>query len=195
MLDKKVREETIKDFNNQWKILGVLNKDYWASDEILIDQFDNIFNTENVKDKVIGDVGAGTGRVVRTLLKYNPSKYYAIEPSKAGIKKIAKEFENSNNLKIVNSDGANFQLDEKCDYIFSLGVIHHIKNPVDVLTNIRKHLKENGKIIIWVYGHENNLFYITIYKILSIFTKYLPDRLLYLICNVLNFFLLPYIFL
>ena len=73
--------------------------------------------------------------------------------------KIAKEFENSNNLKIVNSDGANFQLDEKCDYIFSLGVIHHIKNPVDVLTNIRKHLKENGKIIIWVYGHENNLFY------------------------------------
>ena len=72
--NQKVRKQTIKDFNNQWKLQGELNDDYWASDEVLVDQFDNIFNLNQINDKVIGDVGAGTGRVVRSLLKFKPKK-------------------------------------------------------------------------------------------------------------------------
>ena len=34
----------LKDFNNQWKLQGELNSDYWASDEILVDQFSGIFS-------------------------------------------------------------------------------------------------------------------------------------------------------
>lgn len=191
----KVRKQTIKDFNNQWKLQGELNEDYWASDEILIDQFDKIFNLEQISDKIIGDVGAGTGRVVRTLLKFNPKTVFAIEPSDIGIKKIQNDFGSKKNLKIIQSDGLNFKTEDLCDFIFSLGVIHHIKNPTDVLANIRKNLKKNGQIIIWVYGYENNLPYIIFYKIFSKLTKYLPDRLLYIFANILNATLQIYIFL
>ena len=58
--ENKVRKKTIEDFDNQWKLQGDLNEDYWASDEILIDQFSNIFAKNEVKNKVIADVGAGT---------------------------------------------------------------------------------------------------------------------------------------
>jgi len=191
----KIRKKTIKDFNNQWKLQGELNDDYWASDDVLVDQFDNIFSLEKINNKIIADIGAGTGRVVKTFLKFNPSMVYAVEPSDIGVSKIARDFEKNDNLQIIQSDGLNFQTKELCDYIFSLGVIHHIKDPTDVLTNIRKNLKKNGKIIIWVYGYENNFIYICFYKIISKFTKYFPDKLLYVFANLLNLILQPYIIL
>ena len=74
-------------------------------------------------------------------------------------------------------------------------MIHHIKNPKDVLLNIHEALKENGKFIIWVYGSENNGLYVFIYNSLSIFTKRMNDSALDLFSNILNFILAPYIFL
>ena len=88
MFEKKIREKTIKDFDEQWKLQGELNKDYWSSDQILFDQFSTLFSANEVTNKVIGEVGAGTGRVLKTLFKYNPKKVYAIEPSKVGVSHI-----------------------------------------------------------------------------------------------------------
>ena len=195
MLDTKVRKKTITDFNDQWKLQGDLNEDYWASDQILLDQFADIFSIEEVRNKIIADVGAGTGRALKTLLKFKPKKVFAIEPSDAGTDQITKNMKGNDNLNLIKSDGLKFRTPELCDIIFSLGVIHHIKNPTDVLKNIRSNLKSKGKIVIWVYGYENNVLYIFAYKILSFFTKIIPDKILYKITILLNIFLLPYIFL
>ena len=189
----EVREKTIEDFDNQWKLQGELNQDYWASDELLYDQFSNIFSINEIKDKIIGDVGAGTGRVLRTLVKFNPKKIYAIEPSPTGIEEISKNLKNSN-LSVIHSDALKFKTPEPCDIIISLGVIHHIKNPTDVLKNIRMNLKPKGKIVIWVYGYENNEIYVIFYKLISILTKKLPDFLVDKIASLLNVILVPYIF-
>ena len=188
-----IRKKTIKDFNNQWKLQGDLNDDYWASSEIILDQFNEVYPITNIDNKVVGDIGAGTGRLVKTFLDYNPKKIYAVEPSTMGMGKLRERFDDNKKIELINSDGLNFKTSELCDTIFSIGVIHHIKNPVDVLVNIRKNLKKNGKIVIWVYGYENNLLYIIFYKIISIFSKYIPDRLLYIFANLLNLILVPYI--
>ena len=40
----KVRQKTITDFDNQWILHGgKLDNDYWASDDVLIDQFSSLF--------------------------------------------------------------------------------------------------------------------------------------------------------
>jgi SAM-dependent methyltransferase len=195
MTNNNVREKTIKDFDDQWNLQGDLNEDYWASDQILFDQFTDIFFVEEVRNKTIADIGAGTGRVLKTLFKYDPKKVYAVEPSDSGIEQISINMKNHKNLNIIKSDGLKFKIPELCDIIFSLGVIHHIKNPTDVLKNIRNNLKPKGKIVIWVYGYENNVGYILIYKILSLITKKLPNKLLYKFAVLLNVLLLPYIFL
>ena len=49
MTNNNVREKTIKDFDDQWNLQGDLNDDYWASDQILFDQFTDIFSVEEVK--------------------------------------------------------------------------------------------------------------------------------------------------
>ena len=194
MLENKIRDKTIKDYNDQWKLQGELNEDYWASDDILFDQFSNLFSVNEVKNKIIADIGAGTGRVVKTLLKYNPKKVYAIEPSYSGVNHISNNLKKYSNLKIVQTDGLKFKTPELCDIIFSLGVIHHIKNPIDILKNIRANLKPKGKIVIWVYGYENNEIYVFFYKLISVLTKKLPDFIVDKIASLLNYILVPYIF-
>lgn len=195
MTINKIREKTIKDFNAQWNLQGVLNEDYWASEKIITDQFSMHISPKDIENKIIADVGAGSGRLLKTLYSYKPKKYYAIEPSENGSRLIKQNFGKLNNMIIIQKNGSEFKTPELCDYIFSLGVIHHIKNPIDTLKNIKKNLKVNGKIIIWVYGFENNQLYILIYKFLSIFTKRLPDKIVYLIASILNLILIPYIFL
>mgnify|MGYP001354756970 CR=1 FL=1 len=104
-------------------------------------------------------------RVLRTLLKFKPKRVYAVEPSDTGINQIANNVKQHANLNVIQSDALEFKLPELCDIVFSLGVIHHIKNPTDILKNIRANLKSKGKIVIWVYGYENNQIYIYLYKI------------------------------
>jgi len=191
----KVREKTVQDFDDQWKLQGELNNDYWASDEILYDQISEIYSIKEIKDKVLADIGAGTGRVMKTLLKYKPKKAYAVEPSPTGVNEIHNNLSENKNLEIIKSNGLDFKTPELCDVIFSLGVIHHIKNPTDVLKNIKSNLKSKGKIVIWVYGFENNLPYIIFYKFMSFFTQKLPDRFVYLIASMLNLAIQPYIYL
>ena len=87
--------------------------------------------------------------------------------------RISNNLKKYSNLKVVQSDALKFKTPELCDVIFSLGVIHHIKNPTDILKNIRANLKPKGKIVIWVYGYEGNLLYICIYKILSFFANHI----------------------
>lgn len=191
-----IREKTVKNFDDQWKIHrhGTLTTDYQGSESMLKDYFGDFFNLNSVKGSIIAEVGCGPGRFVNTFMKHNPKKMYAIDPSARACDHVKKNFPFTN-LSVINSYGHNFKTDELCDFIFSLGVIHHIKDPDDVFINIRNHLKNNGKFIIWVYGYENNQLYYSVYRFLSFFTKKMPDFLLNFLSFLLNLILVPYIFL
>ena len=78
------------------------------------------------------------------------------------------------------------------DYVFSLGVIHHIPNYEKVLEKIYASLKPGGKFIIWVYGKEGNELYLLIFNNLRRITIYLPDFILRVISHILN--LLTYVY-
>ena len=48
-LETKVRKKTICDFDEQWELHGGdLNEDYWASDEVLLDQFSSLFDINEI---------------------------------------------------------------------------------------------------------------------------------------------------
>jgi len=38
----------------------------------------------------------------------------------------------------------------------SIGVIHHLKNPVGAVLEMVKAIKPGGKLLIWLYGYKNN---------------------------------------
>ena len=42
------------------------------------------------------------------------------------------------------------------DIVFSIGVIHHLAEPERALAEMAKAAKPGGRVLIWVYGYENN---------------------------------------
>lgn len=192
--NKSIRLKTINDFGEQFnKFSSFENDKYWAGLDHLRDLLGNIFNFKEIQGKIIAEVGCGNGRIIHILHKLNPLKIFVVEPS-ISIETIKKNNASLNNIFYYNADGANFRLIEKSDYIFSLGVIHHIKSPDDVIKNVHFNLKKRGVFFCSVYAREKNKVLIKLLKILS-FTKNADDKYVYILSYILNLLLIPYIFL
>jgi len=184
-------KNSYKDFGEQFtkdkKIDG-----YWGGVELLKDIV-YPFKLSNIKNKRIMEVGTGSGRILKNLIKFSPKHLTGVEPSNAI--KVAKKNIGLNKVTFLNIKGEDINFNEKFDFIFSLGVIHHIPQYEKVLKNISKSLKKNGKFIIWVYGKEGNELYLIIFNNLRRLTILLPDFILRILCHTLNIFTYFYQFL
>ena len=174
-------KQSFKDFGNQFYI----DKDiggFWGSKK-LFKQIVSPFDLKLIKDKKIMEVGVGSGRIINNLIKFDPNEIIGIEPSIAI--KVAKKNTNSSKIKLLNIKAQNMNFNNKFDYVFSIGVIHHIPEYKDVLKKIHKSLKKDGKFIIWVYGKEGNKLYLFIFNNIRKVTILLPDFILRIISQLL----------
>ena len=169
-------KKTIIDFGHQWEIHGEIRNTYWSSKSMFEDHFPSDFNFQIFQKKIILEVGSGSGRILNMLSKYDPLKLIGIEPS-SGFKKLKENTRDIPNLKISNKSGSDFEF-RNLDVIVSFGVIHHIPDPNPVIQNIYNSLKESGYFILWVYGHENNEFYVFSQRLVRLLTSRFPDRIL-----------------
>ena len=64
------------------------------------------------------------------------------------------------------------------DYVFVIGVLHHIPEPDPVVAASFKALKPGGKVAVWLYGREGNSMYLLLVRTLWLLTRRLPHRLL-----------------
>jgi len=183
---------TIEDFGDQWQIHGNLGKGHWTSTSMFNDHFkDNTPPFQSLKGKIVAEVGAGSGRILRMLSKYNPKKLYGIEPS-SGFAILESNTQDLKNIYLQRSTGEEFRLPEQADYIFSLGVIHHIEDPTPVVANIHKQLKLGGMFILWVYGYENQKLYVIFQILFRPIIRLLPDAFLNVFSKILTYFIDSY---
>jgi len=195
---EKIIENTVKDFDYQWATFGHIDHNdqtYMNSTELLLDLFQGFLTPAQLKDKVICEVGSGHGRLVRSLQAHCPQKIFAVEPGENALKISCENLKNFKNVTFLNERGDNFSLPEKADVIISIGVIHHICDPVAVINNIYEQLKKNGKFVFWVYGREGNGFYLFFYNLISKITKSTNSKGLMVFSKFLTLFTYPYGFL
>ena len=185
-------KDSYLDFGEQFEIDNKIDG-YHGSKEML-EEIVHPFDLKLIKNKVVMEVGSGSGRILKNLLKFNPKKIIGVEPSKA-INVARKNNNESKKIIFKNIKGEDIKDIKKYDFVFSLGVIHHIPNYKKVCENIYNSLKTNGKFICWVYGYEGNELYIFIFNNLRRLTILMPDFLLRYLCNFLNAILYIYIFL
>lgn len=185
-------KDSYLDFGEQFEIDNKIDG-YHGSKEML-KEIVHPFDLKLIKNKVVMEVGSGSGRILKNLLKFKPKKITGVEPSKA-INIARKNNNESKKIIFKNIKGEDIKDLKKYDFVFSLGVIHHIPNYKKVCKNIYNSLKTNGKFICWVYGYEGNELYIFIFNNLRRLTILMPDFLLRYLCNFLNAILYIYIFL
>ena len=188
------KQKTVVDFGNQWSKHGEIDTGYWSSDEMFRDHFkDQNPPFENLKDKIVLEVGSGSGRVLQMLDRYYPAKLIGVEPS-SGFAVLTNNTVGLKNLTLINASGDEFFVPGGVDFIFSLGVIHHIPEPDSVIKNISKNLKLNGLFIMWVYGYENHELYVLFQKVFRPLLRLLPDQVLNLLSLFLTYFLDFYLY-
>ncbi|NIY75419.1 class I SAM-dependent methyltransferase [Thalassospira sp. HF15] len=184
--------KTIADFGDQWTTYTD-NSGYYGSNELLKDILEPAFAVEDIQDKDVAEIGAGTGRISLMLARAGAKSVTAIEPSAAF--KTLKNNLAGTDINCVQREGRDIEGLGPFDIIFSIGVLHHIPEPNIVAQRALNCLRPGGQMVIWLYGHEGNELYLSIFQPLRRLTHIMPDWLLSLLCHALVLMTYPYIWL
>ena len=87
--------------------------------------------------------------------------------------KIAKKWNENNNLDFINTDAENFAFSKKFDIITCQYALFFFPNAEKALKNMKNSLKKSGKIGISVHGSKDNVPFFS--SILDSAVKYIPD--------------------
>lgn len=109
--------------------------------------FGQLINTIEIEDKIIGDIGCGTGRHWQLFVDGHPSCLTGFDVSEGMLRRLKDKFPSALVKRIVDNDFRNEQ-DSHYDIIISTLTIAHIKNVNEALLAWSRILKKGGDIII-----------------------------------------------
>jgi SAM-dependent methyltransferase/uncharacterized protein YbaR (Trm112 family) len=138
---------------------------------------------EYFRGKIVLDAGCGMGRFSLVSAQFGAELVLAIDASDAA----DAAFENSRafpNIQVIQADINRLPLRQEqqaqIDFIYCIGVLHHLDDPQAGFKALTSHLRCNGSIFAWVYGRENNGWLVNVVNpIRKAFTSRLPRRALY----------------
>ena len=170
--------QNIKNFGDEWNYFTSTIDEQLAKEE-LDSYFYTFVKYKDLDDKVVLDAGCGGGRFSYIISKEtNAKEIFSVDLSNA----VFTAFENTkhlDNVSIIQADIRKMPFKKKklFDFIFSVGVVHHMPDPFVGFDCLVQQLKENSKILVWVYGKEGNFLYITFADPLrTILTSRLPFK-------------------
>jgi SAM-dependent methyltransferase len=183
--------QTIRDFGEQW-LRYRDNEGFYGSLQLLSDIFFPFIEMEQIRDRRVAEIGSGTGRIVNMLLEAGVKHVIAVEPSDA-FEVLCHNIPQPGKVTCLKITGDLLPAQGNLDYIFSIGVLHHIENPAPVVEAAFKALRPGGHFLIWLYGKEGNGLYLTFIKPLRVLTKRLPHFVLVPLVEMMYWPLVLYI--
>lgn len=107
------------------------------------------------RGKLILDAGCGKGRHTLCAQKFGAREVIAMDLSDA----VEAAFANTRhlgNVHVVQGDIYQPPFKKQFDYIYSIGVLHHLPDPKAGFVKLASLLVRDGAISAWIYGAENN---------------------------------------
>jgi SAM-dependent methyltransferase len=172
LLPKEVKR-TVDGFGWEWQTFNDQIRDTYMTDKAIFLDFIYPIHEDFFKGKLVLDAGCGMGRFLKLGAELGSSEIIGVDLSQS----VEAAYCNTRtlpNAHVVQADILNLPFAQKFDYIFSVGVLHHMPDPRQGFSQLAKLLKEKGRISVWVYARENNGWVV---YLLSPLRKYLTSRL------------------
>jgi SAM-dependent methyltransferase len=111
-------------------------------------------------DKVVMDAGCGPGRHALFAARFGAREVWAVDLGEA-VETAHRLAEDEPRVKVLQADMLHppFRPGEEgsgFDFIFSLGVIHHLDDPAAAVRSLASLLRPGGELFVWVYSREGN---------------------------------------
>lgn len=173
----RLQARTIADFGEQWTEYPD-SDGFFGSVELFDDIFHPLLSADEVAGKRVAEVGAGIGRFVNILAAAGAAHVVALEPSAAFRVLRERTRGHRERIEYMQATGDCLPPSGDLDYVFIIGVLHHIPEPDPVVAASFRALNRGGKLAAWVYGREGNSMYLLLVRTLWTLTRRLPHRLL-----------------
>lgn len=151
--DENFDAATVASFGEEWEKFGSFSD---TEIQNAGDQYFDIVSPEmlNEKHRVL-DLGCGTGRWTKYVAD-RAGFVEAVDPSKAVFSAV-RLLEKKTNVRVSQAGVDNIPFaDESFDFVFSLGVLHHIPDTRAALHKLVQKLKPGGYCLIYLYYSLDN---------------------------------------
>lgn len=175
--------QTIKDFGEQWLHYRDING-FFGSMELFSDIIYPFLKPDDIKDRTVAEIGSGSGRIVNMLLRAGARHVIAADPSEA-FEVLCRNIELPEKVTCLKIAGEQLPPYADLDYVFSIGVLHHIPDPKPVVEAAFRALRPGGHFLVWIYGKESNDLYLALIKPLRFLTKRMPHFLLVILVEMM----------
>jgi len=190
-ISSNIDYDTVTSFGKEWNKFSTFSED--EINEIASSHYFDIVSNEYLIDKQILDVGCGSGRWSKYVSKLAKT-VDAIDPSDS-IYSAAFLLKDNENVRIskVSVDKLPFG-DNSFDFVFSLGVLHHIPDTALALKQCVQKLKVGGYFLVYIYYNLDNRlpFYKILFTLSNLIRKLIikmPAGLKDFICDIISVFI------
>jgi SAM-dependent methyltransferase len=165
MPDTNVDPKTVSSFGKEWNAFhGFSELDLQYTGDMYFD----IVTNEMLNDQsTVIDIGCGSGRWIK-YLDGRFKKMVGLDPSEA-IFAADKLLAKNDKVELVRASTDNIPYpDGHFDFVYSLGVLHHIPDTEKALVDSVKKLRSGGYFLVYLYYRfENRPFYFRVFYWLS----------------------------
>ncbi len=190
-MSQDLSTKTIQDFGQQWTIYRD-NEGFYGSQALLANVLGPLLSLDALKGARVAEVGSGTGRIVKMLLESGADHVTCLEPSDA-FAVLCENLKFTDKVTCLHDTGDHLPQDGNFDFVFAIGVLHHIPDPAPVVDAVFSALSSGGRFLVWLYGKEGNELYLRVSTLLRLLTTRLPHFLLVPIVRMLDIVLLAYL--
>jgi SAM-dependent methyltransferase/uncharacterized protein YbaR (Trm112 family) len=149
--EQQIKKTTVESFAYEWKNFSTVYSSY---EQQFLDWIYPV-KKDFFRQKLVLDAGCGNGRHVIQSTKFEAE---VIGIDLGGSVDVAyRNTKNIDRAHIVQADLCDLPFRYQAfDYIYSIGVLHHLPYPQKGFEELLKHVRRKGAISVWVYGREGN---------------------------------------